>query len=137
MTLRALGGNASSRALVLLDGVPQADPFFGSIPFTAFDAGTLGAARVTRGGGAGAFGAGAVSGTIELFSADRSQLPLYAGSAFYGSRNAQEVNATVSPNVGNGFVSVSGHIRAATASSWHRPRSAARPTCRRATRTGR
>ena len=32
-TLRALGGNASSRALVLLDGVPMADPFFGFIPF--------------------------------------------------------------------------------------------------------
>jgi outer membrane receptor for Fe3+-dicitrate len=29
VTLRALGGNASSRALVLLDGVPIADPFFG------------------------------------------------------------------------------------------------------------
>ncbi len=27
VTLRALGGNASSRALVLLDGVPIADPF--------------------------------------------------------------------------------------------------------------
>ena len=27
-TLRALGGNASSRAQVLLDGVPMADPFF-------------------------------------------------------------------------------------------------------------
>lgn len=29
VTLRALGGNATSRALVLLDGVPMADPFFG------------------------------------------------------------------------------------------------------------
>src|SRR3546814_5473743 len=27
VTLRGLGGNASSRALVTLDGVPQADPF--------------------------------------------------------------------------------------------------------------
>ena len=34
-TLRALGGNASSRALVLLDGVPQADPFTGYIPYSA------------------------------------------------------------------------------------------------------
>ena len=34
-TLRALGGNATSRALVLLDGVPIADPFFGYIPFNA------------------------------------------------------------------------------------------------------
>ena len=32
VTLRALGGNATSRALVLLDGVPLADPFFGYIP---------------------------------------------------------------------------------------------------------
>ncbi|TVV70395.1 TonB-dependent receptor, partial [Sphingomonas solaris] len=37
VTLRALGGNASSRALVLLDGVPLADPFFGYIPFTALE----------------------------------------------------------------------------------------------------
>ena len=29
VTLRGLGGNASSRALVTLDGVPQADPFGG------------------------------------------------------------------------------------------------------------
>ena len=27
VTLRALGGNASSRALLVLDGVPQSDPF--------------------------------------------------------------------------------------------------------------
>src|SRR5689334_14331919 len=31
VTLRALGGNATSRALVTLDGVPLADPFFGYI----------------------------------------------------------------------------------------------------------
>src|SRR5689334_12650944 len=29
VTLRALGGNAASRALLVLDGVPQADPFGG------------------------------------------------------------------------------------------------------------
>ena len=29
VTLRGLGGNASSRALLILDGVPQADPFGG------------------------------------------------------------------------------------------------------------
>jgi vitamin B12 transporter len=34
-TLRALGGNASSRALVLLDGAPVADPFTGYIPWSA------------------------------------------------------------------------------------------------------
>src|ERR1043166_123624 len=35
VTLRALGGNATSRTLVLLDGVPMSDPFFGYIPLSA------------------------------------------------------------------------------------------------------
>ena len=53
VTLRSIGGNATSRALVLLDGVPVADPFFGYIPFTALQPNTLERIRVTRGGGAG------------------------------------------------------------------------------------
>jgi outer membrane receptor protein involved in Fe transport len=108
VTLRALGGNATSRAVVLLDGVPLADPFFGSIPFNALPLDTIGAARITRGGGAGTFGAGTVAGTVELFSADRSQLPLYSARALYGSRNAQQVEATVTPSLGAGFLSLSG-----------------------------
>ncbi len=108
VTLRALGGNATSRALVLLDGVPLADPFFGSIPFNALPLDSIGAVRITRGGGAGAFGAGTVAGTIELFSADRRQLAPWSGSAFYGSRNAQQVSATLSPDLGAGFLSLGG-----------------------------
>jgi outer membrane receptor protein involved in Fe transport len=110
VTLRALGGNATSRALVLLDGVPQADPFFGYIPFNAIVPGRLGAVRVTRGGGAGAFGAGAVAGTIELESASRADLPLIDGSALYGSRNAQEVTAAFAPNLGAGYLAASGRF---------------------------
>ncbi|MGE4429588.1 MAG: TonB-dependent receptor plug domain-containing protein [Sphingobium sp.] len=108
VTVRSLGGNASSRALLLLDGVPQADPFFGYIPFSALTPDQLGAIRVTRGGGIGAFGAGAVAGTVEMLSADRTQLPLFNASALWGSRDAQELSATVSPDVGAGFVSLSG-----------------------------
>jgi outer membrane receptor protein involved in Fe transport len=108
VTLRALGGNATSRALVLLDGVPLADPFFGSIPFTTLPIDTIGAARITRGGGAGAFGAGTVAGTIELFTADRGQLPPYSASGFYGTANAVQLNGSFSPDVGAGYVSFSG-----------------------------
>lgn len=107
-TLRALGGNASSRTLVLLDGVPMADPFFGYIPFSALVPERLSLIRVTRGGGSGAFGAGAVAGTIELASASRDELPVLSGSAFYGSRDATELAASFSPDVGAGFVSLSG-----------------------------
>jgi outer membrane receptor protein involved in Fe transport len=107
-TLRALGGNASSRALLILDGVPQADPFFGYIPFSALVPERLSVVRVTRGGGAGAFGAGAVAGTIEMVSAARADLPRVAASSFYGSRDATEFSASLSPDLGGGFVTLSG-----------------------------
>ncbi|WP_443971661.1 TonB-dependent receptor plug domain-containing protein [Sphingobium sp. CR28] len=108
VTLRALGGNASSRTLMLLDGVPLADPFFGYIPFSALSPDRLSVVRVTRGGGSGAFGAGAVAGTIELASATRDRLPLASASAFYGSRDATELEASLSPDLGGGYVTVSG-----------------------------
>lgn len=110
VTLRALGGNASSRALVLLDGVPQADPFFGYIPFNALVPDRLSSVRVTRGGGAGAFGAGAVAGTIELASATRRDLPTIEGSALYGSRDSRSITAALSPDVGTGYVTASGRF---------------------------
>ncbi|MEG3122369.1 TonB-dependent receptor plug domain-containing protein [Sphingomonas sp. GB1N7] len=110
VTLRALGGNASSRALVLLDGVPLADPFFGYIPFTALSADRLSGVRITRGGGSGPFGAGAVAGTVELVSATRADLPNYSGSAFYGSNDAMSMAGSVSPDLGGGFATLSGRF---------------------------
>jgi outer membrane receptor protein involved in Fe transport len=106
--LRALGGNAASRTLVLLDGVPLADPFFGYIPYAAIAPDSLSRITVIRGGGTGAFGAGAVAGTIDMASATRADLAPIAASALYGSRNAQELSASVSPDLGAGFVSLSG-----------------------------
>jgi len=107
-TLRGLGGNASSRALVLLDGVPIADPFFGYIPFSAVAPERLGNIRVTRGGGSGPFGAGALAGTIELESADAGTLGLFTGSAMINDREETELSASIAPEVGNGFAVVSG-----------------------------
>ena len=109
-TLRALGGNASSRTLILLDGVPQADPFFGYIPFSAIAPERLSSVRVTRGSGNGAFGAGAVAGTIELNSAERDDLATASLSAFYGSDNARELSAGLTTDLGAGFISLSGRL---------------------------
>ncbi len=105
VTLRGLGGNASSRALVLLDGVPMADPFFGYIPFSAIDPAGLASVRVTRGGGSGPFGAGALSGTIELESANASGL---AASALINDRAETELSASYGAELGAGFAAVHG-----------------------------
>ena len=107
VTLRALGGNATSRALVLLDGVPMADPFFGYIPFSAIAPERLDSARVTRGGGSGPFGAGALAGTIELTSAGPGTLAPVTGSALINDRMATELSAAIAPHLGSGFAVVS------------------------------
>jgi outer membrane receptor protein involved in Fe transport len=108
VTLRALGGNATSRALVLLDGVPMADPFFGYVPLPALAPDTLGATRVTRGGGSGPFGAGALSGTIELESAGPDQLGLVNAQLLASQRGESEAALSIAPRLGSGFAVVSG-----------------------------
>ena len=105
-TLRGIGGNASSRALVLLDGVPQADPFTGYIPYSALRPERLASVRVTRGGGAGAFGVGAVAGTIELASGGPNDLPHLSARVSGGSRNASEVSGGIVERLGGGFASL-------------------------------
>src|SRR5688500_6952615 len=108
VTLRALGGNATSRSLVLLDGVPLADPFFGYIPLSALPPERLASVRVTRGGGSGAFGAGAVAGTIELESAGAAELGPASGGALVNDRGESEASATLAPQLGRGFAVLSG-----------------------------
>lgn len=108
VTLRALGGNAASRALVLLDGVPMVDPFFGHVPLSALAPERLASAQITRGGGSGPFGSGALAGTIELTSASADALGLIGGSALVNDRAESEVSATLAPQIGAGFVTVSG-----------------------------
>lgn len=106
VTLRSLGGNASSRTLLLLDGVPQADAFFGFIPFTALPAESIASARVTRGSGIGPFGSGAVAGTIELFSRPPGERERYAGSATIGSDDAREFSAAAAFPLGSGHIAI-------------------------------
>jgi len=107
-TTAQIRGGDPNFTLVLLDGVPIADPFFGYLPFNALVPDRLAGIRVTRGGGSGPFGAGAVAGTIELVSAGRRDLPLLAAEALYGSRDSESFSASLSPDLGRGFATLSG-----------------------------
>src|SRR4051794_14710620 len=105
VTLRALGGNASSRALLVLDGVPQSDPFGGWVNWPAYDPADLAEVRVIRGGGSVANAPGALAGTIEMMSrSDRGT----AGEIDGGSRDSLEARARVGVSVGRSVVSISG-----------------------------
>ena len=105
VTLRALGGNASSRALLVLDGVPQSDPFGGWVNWPAYDPADLAEIRVVRGGGSVANGPGALAGTIEM--ASRSDTGI-AGEIDGGSRDSLEARARLGVKAGGGVLSLSG-----------------------------
>ena len=105
VTLRALGGNASSRALLVLDGVPQSDPFGGWINWPAYDPANLSGIRVVRGGGSVANGPGALAGTIEMTSRTDGGV---AGEASVGSRDSLEASGRLGVEAGGGVLSISG-----------------------------
>jgi outer membrane receptor protein involved in Fe transport len=105
VTLRAIGGNASSRALLVLDGVPQTDPFGGWVNWPAYDPEDLQEIRVVRGGGSVANGPGALAGTIEMISRDNAGV---AGEVDAGSRNALEARGRLGVAAGGGMLVLSG-----------------------------
>jgi outer membrane receptor protein involved in Fe transport len=105
VTLRALGGNASSRALLLLDGVPQSDPFGGWVNWPAYDPVGLAEIRVVRGGGSVTDGPGALAGTISMTSrADEG----VAGEVAAGSRESLATSGRLGIDVGGGLLNLSG-----------------------------
>ena len=105
MTLRALGGNASSRALLVLDGVPQTDPFGGWVNWPGYDPADLAEIRVIRGGGSVVDGPGSLAGTIEMTS--RSDAGT-SGEIDAGSRDSREGRARAGFLAGRCVVSLSG-----------------------------
>lgn len=107
LTLRGLGGNASSRTLVLLDGIPIADPFFGYVPLSAIDTRRVDRITVMRGAGGGAFGS-AVAGTIGIESTPLAgRDPLDAALAV-SSEGATEISGGLMHRNGTGVLTLDG-----------------------------
>ncbi len=68
VSLRNIGPSGAGRSLVLLDGIPQNDPFGGWVYWSRLPSAAIESVEITPGGGAGAWGNAALSGTIELSS---------------------------------------------------------------------
>ncbi|MGH9555659.1 MAG: TonB-dependent receptor plug domain-containing protein, partial [Terriglobales bacterium] len=69
VSLRGLTASGASRALVLADGTPLNDPFGGWVYWDRIPRTALDQVEVVRGGAADLYGADALSGVIQLFSA--------------------------------------------------------------------
>jgi outer membrane receptor protein involved in Fe transport len=98
VSMRGLGG---IRALVLLDGVPLNDPFFGYIQWTQVPLETVDRAEIVRGAGATLWGNYAMGGVINILTRpiDRTELIAEAGGGSYGTFRADGHAAYA----GNGF----------------------------------
>ena len=66
ISLRSIAPSGAGRALVTLDGAPQNDPFGGWVIWSALPPEGLESVTLVRGAGAGAYGAGALTGVIAL-----------------------------------------------------------------------
>ncbi len=72
VSLRGLTSSGASRALVLADGAPLNDPFGGWVYWNRIPRSALEQVEVVRGGASELYGADALSGVIQLFSAQFS-----------------------------------------------------------------
>lgn len=66
VSLRGIAPSGAGRALVTLDGAPQNDPFGGWVIWSSLPPEGLESVTIVRGAGAGAYGAGALTGVIAL-----------------------------------------------------------------------
>ena len=84
VSMRGLGG---LRALVMLDGVPLNDAFFGYVQWNRVPLETIQRVEVVRGGGATLWGNYAMGGVINVITAapDSNQLVIQGGGGSYGT----------------------------------------------------
>ncbi|MGD9966089.1 MAG: TonB-dependent receptor [Hyphomonadaceae bacterium] len=66
LSIRASAPSGAGRALVTLDGLPLNDPFGGWVIWGAVPPETVSGATILRGAGAGPYGAGALTGAVQL-----------------------------------------------------------------------
>ena len=71
ISLRAIAPSGAGRTLVTLDGAPLNDPFGGWVIWSQVPPESLQGVDLVRGGGAGPYGAGALTGVIRLVERDR------------------------------------------------------------------
>ena len=107
VSLRGIGPNGAGRALVMLDGVPQNDPFGGWIYWSALPTSRIAEVNVIRGGGAGSWGNAALAGTILLTSrAIDGTGAVFEGS--YGNKDTLSLSGDVQADLGKAAVFAGG-----------------------------
>ena len=100
-TIVSMRGLSGVRSLVLLDGVPLNDPFFGYVQWSEVPVETIDRVEVVRGGGAPLWGNYAMGGVINILTRPINKTGLVAEAAG-GSRGAHRADGHAA-YAGDGF----------------------------------
>lgn len=80
VSLRGLGGTAASRTLVLVDGVPLNDGYFGWVRWDQVPVETIERVEIVRGGGSTAWGSQSLAGVIHVITRKPTEMGLSAAA---------------------------------------------------------
>ena len=98
-SLRGIGPSGTSRALVLLDGVPLNDPFGGWVYWNRVPLLGIDQIEVVRGGGSSVWGNYALGGVVQVLGRRPTERSA-ALEASYGSRDTSNLSALVTERAG-------------------------------------
>ncbi len=82
VTLRGLGGTAASRTLVLIDGVPLNDPYFGWVRWSQVPVEAIERIEIVRGGATVSWGSQSLAGVVHVITRGHREPGLSAGARF-------------------------------------------------------
>ena len=105
VSLRGLGGSASSRALVMVDGIPLVDPFGGWVYWDRVPRVALSSVEVFRGGTSSLYGSSALGGVVQLITR-QPESPAITFEGSYGNERTPDISMWTGSRLGRWDYSV-------------------------------
>ena len=99
VSLRGLGANGSSRALVLEDGLPLNDPFGSWVYWDRVPSASVSSVEIAQGGASSLYGSEALGGVVQFLTRPEK----YGGVSLetsYGNQNTQDLSLAASGGIG-------------------------------------
>jgi outer membrane receptor protein involved in Fe transport len=109
VSLRGLGGSASSRALVLEDGLPLVDAFGGWVYWDRVPRESIQSVEVFRGGASNLYGSDALGGVVQ-FIARQPESPAFALETSYGNEKTPDLSFWTGTRAGKWDVSLASEL---------------------------
>jgi len=109
VSLRGLGGTASSRALVLEDGFPLVDAFGGWVYWDRIPREEISSVEVFRGGASNLYGSDALGGVIQ-FITRQPQTPAFALETSYGNETTPDLSLWTGTRAGKWDLSLASEM---------------------------